>query len=291
MLKQLNNLQQRITIGGTGSLLLLLFIYYSHSSLLNYLFVAFIAGVIALSLSEYYQIARAKGFLPLSKLGIITTIAYVIAIYFCTQTLQAQLIPKIILGLSGVMAFLYYFWKGSQPLMNLAITFFGMLYLTIPLSYLIEINYFEAPPFVSDGRYCLIYLLIVTKITDTGAFFIGKLLGHTKLSPYISPKKTWEGAIGGSLTALFAGIALVLFFRYGFDTPPMQLSWSQAIWLPLGLSIVAQWGDLAESLLKRDAGVKDSSTYFLGLGGMLDVVDSLIFTAPLLYFFLIFQVV
>ena len=121
-------------------------------------------------------------------------------------------------------------------------------------------------------------------MTDTGGFFIGKKFGKEKLAPYISPKKTWEGALGGFVAAIFSSIAVV-FFASIFDPEAFGLTLWQSIWLGAGIGICAQIGDLSESLLKRDGGIKDSNQV-PGLGGMLDIVDSLVFSAPLVYIFL-----
>lgn len=291
ILHQLSNLQQRILVGGTGIIFLIIALFLSYTPGYAYLFITLITGTIALALWEYYRIAQAKGCLPLAKIGVCGSIAYVIATYFRSQSSQAQLMPEFVLGLTLICAFCYYFLKGSDPFVNLAVTLFGIFYLTIPLSYLIDINYFISPPTVNDGRWSLLYLFLVTKVTDMGAFFVGKHWGSRKLSPYISPKKTWEGAFGGLLSAILISFILYLLFRLGFNEHPLNLTFWQSLWLPAMISAIGQFGDLAESLLKRDVGVKDSSGYLPGLGGMLDVVDSLVFTAPFMYFFLNWQVV
>jgi phosphatidate cytidylyltransferase len=138
---------------------------------------------------------------------------------------------------------------------------------------------------IQDGRWWLIYVLAVTKMTDIGAYFCGKLFGKTKLAAYISPKKTIEGSLGG----LIIGIVTSYVFSegmHGWLTPlPMILTVSQSIWLGGITSFLAQFGDLSESLLKRDMGVKDSNQ-LPGVGGMLDMMDSLVFTAPFIYIYL-----
>jgi phosphatidate cytidylyltransferase len=116
-------------------------------------------------------------------------------------------------------------------------------------------------------------------ITDTGAYFVGKPLGRHKLAPHISPGKTWEGAAGGQLAGLIAVIGLTEAF--GLDVDIVHV-------VALGLIVptVAQIGDLAESALKRGLGVKDSSGLVPGHGGVLDRLDSLLFAAPTVYWYL-----
>lgn len=285
MLNNLNNFQQRLIVSSIGIFSLLLALYWSYHPFFSPIFILLTAGVIGGALWEYYCIAQTKGFQPLAKIGLIASVTYIFAVFLRTQTLEALVLPQIVLGLTLMIAFVYYFIKGSNPLLNLAITFFGILYLTIPLSCLIEINYFKLDSLVLDGRFCLLYLLLITKMTDTGAFFVGKKFGHNKLSPYISPKKTWEGAIGGLCSAVVTSILLYIIFNLFFSPAPFNLSFWQSLWLAVVISITAQFGDLAESLLKRDVGVKDSS-HLPGLGGFLDIVDSLVFTSPLMYIFL-----
>jgi len=122
------------------------------------------------------------------------------------------------------------------------------------------------------------FLILVTKATDVGAYLIGKKFGKTLLIPRISPKKTKEGALGGlifgSVTALLFGKLLT------------GMEYYHILFLGLLLSIIGQVGDLAESLFKRDFDVKDSSHSLPGLGGVLDVIDSLLFTAPIFYFYI-----
>lgn len=288
ILRQLSNLQQRLIVSSVAIVLLIISITFSHHPYFAPLFVLLAAAAISVALLEFYAIPQAKGYQPLIKVGILATAAFAFAVYINTQWPMGKMLPEIVLGLTLVSAFSYFFAKGNDPFINLAVTLFGILYLTIPLSALIGINYFHMPPFVTDGRWCLVYLLAVTKMTDAFAYFVGKKWGKRKLSPYISPKKTLEGALGGFLGAVLASVILYMVFQFVFEVPPFNLSLSQSIWLAILISVAAQFGDLAESLLKRDVGIKDSS-HLPGLGGMLDIFDSLIFTAPLMYIFLHLQ--
>jgi phosphatidate cytidylyltransferase len=285
MLKKMSDLNQRLIISGLSVLFLLTVIYLSPYLYFRPFFVLACAAIIGSALWEFYSIGKAKGYAPLVKLGIVGTVVYVIADFLSTQSPRLELLPALVVGGITVSSFLYYFIKGSNPFINLSITLFGILYLTIPLSSVININYFFPSEASQDGRWWLFYLLAVTKITDTGAFFCGKNFGKSKLVPYISPRKTWEGAIGGLVFGVATSLVLNWIAQTSFNTPPIVLTFWQSIYLGILISVVGQFGDLAESLLKRDGGVKDSNQ-LPGLGGMLDVVDSLIFTAPLLYVFL-----
>lgn len=271
-------------MGSVSTACMLVAIYLSHTPPFSLIFVLLMAAIIGLAVWEYYHIATLKELHPLSKIGLITTVAYVLATFLSTQYTEATLLPHLIIGFSLASAFFYYFIKGFEPFVNLSITFFGILYLTIPLSFLILINFYKPSQEAMDGRLSLLYLLIVTKMTDTGAFFIGKRFGKNQLCPLISPKKTWEGAIGGLVVAVASSLIFASVTHHFFHND-FSLTYWQSLWLGILLSITAQFGDLAESLLKRNMGVKDSS-HLPGLGGVLDIVDSIVFTAPLMYFFL-----
>lgn len=285
----LSDLQQRLIVGSLAAILVILSITFSQVLWFQPIFVLLTGCVIVLALWEYYQIATTKKYYPLAKIGIIGSFLYSFAIYAYTQTKYAEIIPDIVLGVILIAAFTYYFIKGADPFVNLAVTFFGIVYLTVPLNYLIKINYFRHDDWVTDGRWALIYLLFVTKVTDAAAFFVGNKFGKRKLTPYISPKKTWEGAIGGLLGAILISVIFFAIFNLLMSEKPFPISFWQMLWLPILISVAGQFGDLAESLLKRDVGVKNSS-HLPGLGGILDTVDSLIFASPIMYFFLKMQV-
>lgn len=279
------NFKYRLLAGVITILVVLSTIYVSHFNWGKPLFLLLTAGFISIALWEFYHIAKAKGYYPLSKIGIVSTLFYLLAIFYLTQDPAAAGWPETVLGLTVISSFLYYFVKGTDPFVNLALTLFGIFYLTLPLSCFVLINYFFPDTSHQDGRWWLFYLIVVTKITDTGAYFCGKGFGSSKLAPYISPKKTWEGALGGTAAGLLASVGLYYVTHSLYSHSPIGITLLQSIFLGISVSFVAQLGDLAESLLKRDVGVKDSN-HLPGLGGMLDVLDSLVFTAPLVYIFM-----
>ncbi len=277
--------KQRLLMGSLGIVGLFICIYYSYLSLFKPIFILLNAGVISLALLEYYHLAQHKGFQPLTTLGISCSIVYIASFIFSLHHATLAALPSLILLGSFLLFFLMFFNQRIPPLGNLAVTLFGIVYLTIPLSCSIRINYFFSPGALEDGRLWLAYVLIISKMNDIGAYFFGKTLGKTKLAPTISPKKTLEGALGGMITALMTSILFAIFFPTSAIPAAFKITLGQSIWLSLLLSLFAQLGDLAESLLKRDAGVKDSS-HLPGLGGLLDIVDSLVFTLPLMYLLL-----
>jgi phosphatidate cytidylyltransferase len=174
--------------------------------------------------------------------------------------------------------------RDDAPLQTMAYTLFGLLYVLWLFNFMTKIIY--VVPRSSDGMvmgqfYCL-YLIAVTKFSDMGAYLTGSLIGRHPLIPHISPKKTREGFVGALALSLFASLAL-------YKLMPGHLSalnWTHATILGLLLGFAAVIGDLAESIVKRATGVKDSGNLLPGIGGALDLVDSLLFTAPLLFFYL-----
>ncbi len=276
-----NHFKERALTSGIGILLVALAIYFSNHPYFRPFFVLINAAVISMAVIEYYKLAQHKGFFPQIWLGVGCTTAYVIASYLSMRYPDyASALPAMILLGTFILFFASYFHKSHDPLANLAVSTFGILYLTVPLTFGIEINYFAQEGDLGDGRLWLAYILVVTKITDIGGYLMGSLMGRTKLAPLISPKKTVEGAIGGLLAAVGASLCFYYFFiNYH------SLSLSQSICLGLIISVLSLFGDLAESILKRDAGVKDSNS-LPGLGGILDTVDSLVFTLPLMYLLL-----
>lgn len=269
------NLKQRLLFGSIGLALLGIAIVFAHHPTLRWIFISLCTAMICGALWEFYQIAKEKDYLPLSKIGVIATAFYVIAIYYDTQYSNLSPVPPTILGGALIAAFLYYFIKGTDPFVNLALTLFGIFYLTVPLSTALGIVYFP----YAEGQWWFLYALAITKVTDIAAYTFGKLWGTNQFTPYISPKKTWEGALGGFVVA----IVLSYFLNRWI---PLGLSAIGSIILGAVTSALAQFGDLAESLLKRDSGVKDSNRQIPGLGGLLDILDSLVFTLPFIYLFL-----
>ena len=136
-----------------------------------------------------------------------------------------------------------------------------------------------------DGRFWLVYLLAVTKISDVGAYFGGKFFGRHKLAAKISPNKTIEGAVIGLICSIAMSYLFYLFYNNNISSSSLNLNMMIFIFLGLMLGVLALLGDLIESLFKRDADIKDSSS-LPGVGGFLDMIDSLILNIPFLFFFL-----
>jgi phosphatidate cytidylyltransferase len=274
------HLKQRLLLGGLATLIVLLAIYFSHTPVFEPIFVFLNVTFISLAVWEYYKLVQLKGDRPLMAIGISCSVAYIISAYLGQIYPEWHFLPPLTLFITLIVSFLAFFNQQTNPLNNLAVTLFGLAYLAIPLSFMLKINYMNFGN--EDGRLWLVYLLVLTKMTDTGAYFVGKKWGKHKLAPHISPKKTVEGSIGG----LVATMAISLLFYLVPQTANiLKITWMQSIGIGFSISLLAQLGDLAESILKRDAGVKDSS-YLPAFGGILDIADSLIFTLPFMYFIL-----
>jgi phosphatidate cytidylyltransferase len=133
-----------------------------------------------------------------------------------------------------------------------------------------------------SGHWWLLYFIVISKMSDTGAYCVGSLIGKNKMVPRISPGKTWEGFAGGIVFSVLASWAFFQFHPEVFAA--MKFEWALGLGAILGVGSVV--GDLIESMMKRAADVKDSGNFLPGIGGTLDLLDSLLFNAPLMYLFL-----
>ncbi len=185
---------------------------------------------------------------------------------------------EVALGLFLMGSFSYELLKGAD-LTRFAFTLLAFLYLPWSLGYVLLLRETPDPGL---GLWTLSLPLVASFATDIGAYFAGRFFGRHKLAPEISPGKTLEGSMGGILFSFLALLAYTALVREVFPFGLLEL------WLfSLLLSLAAQLGDLAESMLKRFAGVKDSGRFLPGHGGLLDRIDSLLFTFPLTYFLVV----
>ena len=182
--------------------------------------------------------------------------------------------------------------KKEQAIFHLSGTVFGVIYVGWLFSHLILLM--QMPEVLEPLSYKNIFLIEIrlgtslallpfalTWANDSAAFFVGRKLGRRKFFPAISPKKTWEGVIGG----MFAAIGAAFIYRYLYAT---YLSWFDCLALGTTVGIIAPTGDLVESMIKRDVNIKDASSIIPGHGGFLDRFDSLLFSAPIIYYYLRF---
>lgn len=243
---------------------------------------AFLAAVCAGCAWEFYRIARAGQLDPLDPLGIPLAGAVPLVVYATAAGIVR--FPAVALAAAAVLAVLSaVIWTrgpGGRPLGAAAATLLGAAYAgMLAFGYALR----EHPYAVGDlaGAVLVAGPLVLTWASDIGAFFVGRAIGGPKLIPSVSPGKTVAGAIGGLVATV---IVAWLFVHYALR-PAAQLAMSPAGVLAFGIlvSVAAQIGDLVESLLKREAGVKDSSRLIPGHGGLLDRLDSLMFVLPVSY--------
>lgn len=271
---------------GVAIVIVALLIFFSSVPVVNLLLVLTIAALAGAGVWEYAQMAKAKGLEPAVTLMIGVAVCEVLAFYVSIAYPQWSKLALLIMVLGFISFFVFHFKNYQNVIMHVAVEMFGVLYLAIPFSFMLAILHpFSHDTLVQDGRWWLFYLIVVTKITDVGGYFVGKLYGKHRLAPQLSPKKTVEGAVGGFVFAVALSMGMSLLGKT-FAISSFHLGMFDAIWIGMVIGILAQIGDLAESLLKRDADVKDSNVILPGFGGILDMVDSLIFTSPVVYFFI-----
>ena len=207
--------------------------------------------------------------------------------------------PMLGLALGLLLAVISQIWRYEAPgsaILNLAASVFAMVYVGVLLSFVIQLRAIGTTTSDGNSRWgmvALVSLIAVVKIGDIGAFTVGRLFGRHKMTPVISPGKTWEGLVGGLVFACLGSYLVlgVLATALGLEASEQTRPWIGWIAYGLVVGIAGVLGDLAESLLKRDAGRKDSSDWLPGFGGVLDILDSILAAAPVAYLFWVLRVV
>jgi len=264
------NLVQRIVVAAIAIPMVVGIIWLG-----GWILAATLAVLGVLGAREIYDFARRQGIEPLERTGWLAAAAIPLLAYWAKA-------PAFLLGAIWLMVALAIAMArrgpSGRPLTSVSITMFGCLYASGMLSFLIAIRH-GGVAVVRPAAYVLLTLfpLVITWICDTAAMAVGTVAGGPKLAPVLSPKKTHSGAIGGTLGGIIAALALGKFVlnRQGWTFTDGEL-----LLFGLTVSVVGQIGDVAESLFKREAGLKDSSTLIPGHGGVLDRLDSLYFVIP-----------
>jgi len=241
-----------------------------------WVFVLLAVAAMVLGLWEFYLLAKRLQLKPDPAAGYIAGAALVtISLYNDQAVILLVQFVIIALVIGTLIAATLRGAPFDKMIPSAGATILGVLYVAFLGSHLILIRTGFTPPL---SRHLLSFFFLVLMGADTGAYYIGRAFGKRKLAPSISPGKTWEGAIGGLLAALaMAALAHFWFFR--------ELPLKYILPLAAVMTIVGIFGDLAESALKRGAGAKDAANILPGHGGMLDRLDSLLFNAPLIYYF------
>jgi len=247
-------------------------IYVDWNNMLSFSLCGLIITIfIVVGLYEFYTMLEKKGINAYKYFGIGMGVVIPLSVTFRFELTKRWELLFIVLAAFFLILMQFRRRKNIGVIVDISTTLFGLLYISWFFSFLIKIIYLPA------GMGLLATVLLVTKLGDIGAYFIGVCFGRRPLMPHISPKKTVEGSIGG----LFFSILAALICR-----PFLNFSYTHLIVIGICLGVLGQLGDLSESLIKRDCAVKDSGRILPGMGGILDEIDSLLFTAPIFYFYM-----
>lgn len=270
------DLSTRVGVAIVGIPLILAAIYFG-----KLYFLALIDIILVLALKEFFNLAKCKGYQPMTWFGYLSALAISWNFYFHhTRWLSAVILAILMIGLILQMLL-----GKDNAIANISITIFGIFYLSL-LSFFILLREIAVDSHVSylTGAWLVVIVFASIWLCDTGAYLVGSSFGKHPLFKRVSPKKTWEGAIGGLVAAIAGCIGLKYLLM------PSLLGISDCVIMGSIVGIFGQISDLIESLFKRDAGVKDSSHILPGHGGIFDRFDSPIFVVPLVYLYLIWQV-
>ncbi len=262
--------------------------------------------------AEFYALATRGGYRVYNQTGCALGVLWFLAVYILTGPRPAQggtAYGNLVADWESAFLFVGVFIVLMRALFDrqcrhafetTAVTCLGIMYGPVMLSYFVRLAQWDATvqfQTTRSGVFLTFFIAMVIKMSDTGAFAVGTACGRHKMFPRISPKKSWEGLAGGIATGMAVGIGLALLaakYKWGPDgvfhsssASAPDLTLPKAAFISALLVVVGLFGDLFESMYKRTVNIKDSRPIFPGMGGLLDVVDSLIFAPPVLYYFLI----
>jgi phosphatidate cytidylyltransferase len=265
-----NKFTQRtvITLALIASVLVIVYLFPA------WLYCLVVTLFIAAGLFEFFKMVENRNIFVYKHFGIIVGSLIPVVIFIGSSYPELRNFETLLIVAACMFAFTLQFVRRDNArdhLVSTALTLFSLFYIAWFFSFFIGIRSFES------GANLVIFLILVTKSADIGAYVIGRRFGKNELIPRISPNKTKEGALGGIASSVAMAVVIGL--------PLTDFSFLHLFILGIILAILGQAGDLAESLIKRDCGVKDSGIYFGSIGGALDLIDSLLFTAPIFYFY------
>lgn len=261
-------------------------------------FLAVMLCFILLGMREFYHLIENRGAQPHVGLGLAAGAAVAFLAYFGSENLAMLLMTALLLAL---MIAQLRKAQIHEALSSISGTFFGVFYVGWLLSHAIVLRQFydaaisrysiedvlEAGYVPDSGAFFLVFTLAVVVLCDAGAYFAGRRFGRRKLAPKVSPGKTVEGALGGLIAGMLGGVGVKGLFDFLWPELSAAFSWQQVIPFALVLSVVGIVGDLVESLLKRDAEVKDAGSLLPGMGGVLDRIDAPLLAFPAMYYMLL----
>jgi phosphatidate cytidylyltransferase len=267
---------------------LLTALFSGNKIISDYVFLVVIAFLAVTGLAEFYGLVEARNLFCFKRWGIFGGLLLMVGTFLnLTGKLGTSGTPSrvndfetsfLILFVLGLCLRQFFSRSNTAGILAISTTLFGLMYVPWLLNFIQKIIFFPRV----DGHIYLLYFVLITKFSDTGAYAVGSLIGRHKMIPRISPGKTWEG-FGG---AIVVSTAASLVFAHFLGHKMAGMNWIHATILGVVLSVAAVVGDLIESLFKREAGVKDSGHLFPGIGGILDLLDSLLFNAPIMYLYL-----
>jgi phosphatidate cytidylyltransferase len=237
----------------------------------DWLFGLLVTAFTIAGLYEFFTMLENKGINIYKYFGIGMGAIIPLSILFRFELTRTWELLFIVSALIFLIIMQFRRRENSGVVVAISTTIFGILYVSWFLSFFIKLRY------LTTGLGLVLTVIMITKSGDIGAYFIGSRFGKTPLIPRISPKKSIEGAVGGLLCSLLGALA---------TRPFLNLTYTHLTFLGFCLGILGQLGDLSESLMKRDCQVKDSGRLLPGMGGVLDFLDSLLFTAPAFYFYM-----
>jgi phosphatidate cytidylyltransferase len=263
-------------------------LFSKHRILSDSVFLIIIALLAVTGLAEFYGMVAKRELVCFKGWGILGGLLLIVGTFLnLTGVIGRRGSPArvndfetsfLILFVLGLCLRQFFSKSNTAGILAISTTLFGLMYVPWLLNFIQKINFFPGV----EGHYYLLYFVVITKFSDTGAYLVGSLIGRHKMIPRISPGKTWEG-FGG---ALVVSVLASLLFVYYLGDHMHGMNWTHAVILGLLLGLAAVVGDLIESIFKREAGIKDSGKFFPGIGGILDLLDSLLFNAPIMYLYL-----
>jgi phosphatidate cytidylyltransferase len=269
-------------------------LFSGNRLLSDYVFIVVLTVLGTVGLMEFYDLVEKRQLVCFKASGVAAGLLLMVGTFlFLSERIPAGdpvgassgfETATLILFVLGLCVRQFVSRSNTAGILAISTTLFGLMYVPWLLSFIQKINFFPfaagAPP--TAGTYYVLYFVVITKFSDTGAYAVGSLFGKHKMIPRISPGKTWEGFTGAVLVSTGASVL----FAWLANDHLVGMTVTHAVILGVVLSVSAVIGDLIESIFKREAGVKDSGRLFPGIGGILDLLDSLLFNAPLMYLYL-----
>lgn len=240
----------------------------------EWLFCLVISALIGLALFEFFRMVEYRNIFVYKYFGTIVGSLIPIVIFLGKGVPDLRDLEPMLIVVASLFALTLQFLRKDNArdhLVSMALTLFALLYIAWFFSFFIKLR------ILPDGAGLVAFVVFVTKSADIGAYAFGSFIGRTELIPRISPKKTKEGTVCGIITSMAVALLLGRFFTH--------YSAVHLLAIGFGMATIGQVGDLAESLIKRDCGIKDSGKCLAGIGGIMDLIDSLLFTAPVFYYY------